>query len=172
MKRLLGGKYVLPLLCAAAALICLLLSALTGSLPLLWALLSLVALVPLKDKIRGGIAVWLAVSLLALLIPGGGYSAQIFALFGYYPLVRDRIAGMGSRALRSGIRFGIIVLTGAALYYGTVLLYGDSLPIEAAEDRGLLLAVALLSTAIYFLLFDFIIKKASQVYDDALGRAQ
>ena len=104
MRKLSQKKSALALFCAGAALLLLLLGSLTGILPLLLALLALIAIVPLKDGLRYGIAVWLLVSAVSLLIPGKKDSTLIFALFGYYPLVRDRIASCKSRALRSGIR--------------------------------------------------------------------
>ena len=134
--------------------------------PLLLALLALIAIVPLKDGLRYGIAVWLLVSAASLLIPGKKDSTLIFALFGYYPLVRDRIASCKSCALRSGIRFAIILITGTAIFSVAALSGSGQLPPELADSRGLLLGVYLLVTAIYYLIFDFIIKKASQIYDE------
>ena len=121
---------------------------LTGILPLLLALLALVAIVPLKDGLRYGIAVWLLVSAVSLLIPGKKDSTLIFALFGYYPLVRDRIASCKSCALRSGIRFAIILITGTAIFSTMILFCPDLLPPEIADSRGLLLDVYLTSYSI------------------------
>lgn len=166
MRKLSQKKSALALFCAGAALLLLLLGSLTGALPLLLALLALVAIVPLKDGLRYGIAVWLLVSAVSLLIPGKKDSTLIFALFGYYPLVRDRIASCKSRALRSGILFAIILITGTAMFSVTTLSGSGQLPPELANIRGLLLGFYLLATAIYYLIFDFIIKKASQIYDE------
>lgn len=166
MRKLSQKKSALALFCAGAALLLLLLGSLTGILPLLLALLALIAIVPLKDGLRYGIAVWLLVSAVSLLIPGKKDSTLIFALFGYYPLVRDRIVSCKSRALRSGIRFAIILITGTAIFSAMILFCPDLLPPEIADSRGLLLGVYLLVTAIYYLIFDFVIKKASQIYDE------
>ena len=96
-------------------------------------------------------------------------STLIFALFGYYPLVRERIARCKSCALRSGIRFAIILITGTAIFSAMILFCPDLLPPEIADSRGLLLGVYLLVTAIYYLIFDFVIKKASRIYDKAVS---
>lgn len=166
MRRLSQNNPALALFCAGAALLPLLIGSLTGALPLLLALLALIAIVPLKDGLLYGIAVWLLVSAASLLIPGKKDSSLIFALFGYYPLVRERIARCKSRALRSGIRFAIILITGTAIFSAMILFCPDLLPPEIADSRGLLLGVYLLVTAIYYFIFDFIIKKASQIYDE------
>ena len=47
-----------------------------------------------------------------------------------------------------------------------ILFCPDLLPPEIADSQGLLLGVYLLVTAIYYLIFDFVIKKASQIYDE------
>ncbi len=167
MRKLSQNKPALALFCAGAALLLLLIGSLTGALPLLLALLALIAIVPLKDGLLYGMAAWLLVSAASLLIPGKKDSALIFALFGYYPLVRERIAICKSRALRSGIRFAIILITGTAIFSVTALSGSEQLPPELADSRGLLLGVYLLVTAIYYLIFDFVIKKASQIYDKA-----
>ena len=163
MRKLSQNKPALALFCAGAALLLLLIGSLTGALPLLLALLALIAIVPLKDGLLYGMAAWLLVSAASLLIPGKKDSALIFALFGYYPLVRERIAICKSRALRSGI----ILITGTAIFSVTALSGSEQLPPELADSRGLLLGVYLLVTAIYYLIFDFVIKKASQIYDKA-----
>lgn len=165
MHKLLQNKAALALLCAGAALLFLLIGALSGALPLLFALLSLAVMIPLKDYLSYGVAAWLAVSAASLFLPGGKDSALIFALFGYYPLVRDRIARCESRALRSGLRLVIILLTAAALFSVTVLFFAEQLPSELSGSLGLLLAVYLIVTAIYFLIFDFALKKLSEAYD-------
>lgn len=172
MRKLSQKKSALALFCAGAALLLLLLGSLTGILPLLLALLALVAIVPLKDGLRYGIAVWLLVSAVSLLIPGKKDSTLIFALFGYYPLVRERIARCKSRALRSGIRFAIILITGTAIFSAMILFCPDLLPPEIADSRGLLLGVYLLATAIYYLIFDFVIKKASRIYDEIIKSSE
>ena len=172
MRRLSQNKPALALFCAGAALLPLLIGSLTGALPLLLALLALIAIVPLKDGLLYGIAVWLLVSAASLLIPGKKDSTLIFALFGYYPLVRDRIASCKSCALRSGIRFAIILITGTAIFSVAALSGSGQLPPELADSRGLLLGVYLLATAIYYLIFDFVIKKASRIYDEIIKSSE
>lgn len=170
MHKLLQNKAALALCCAGAALLFLLIGGLSRALPLLFALLALAAMIPLKDCPAYGIAAWLAVSAASLFLPGGKDSALIFALFGYYPLVRDRIARCNSRALRSGLRFMIILLTAAALFSVTVLFFAEQLPSELLDSRGLLLSVYLIVTAIYFLIFEFVLKKLSKAYEGVKGR--
>ncbi len=172
MRRLSQNKPALALFCAGAALLPLLIGSLTGALPLLLALLALIAIVPLKDGLLYGIAVWLLVSAASLLIPGKKDSTLLFALFGYYPLVRDRIASCKSCALRSGIRFAIILITGTAIFSAMILFCPNLLPPEIADSRGLLLGFYLLATAIYYLIFDFIIKKASRIYDEIIKSSE
>ena len=77
MRKLSQKKSALALFCAGAALLPLLIGSLTGALSLLLALLALIAIVPLKDGLLYGIAVWLLVSAASLLIPGKKCSCTV-----------------------------------------------------------------------------------------------
>lgn len=94
--------------------------------------LAMAALLPVLEEAgpRLAAAAWIAVALLALVLDPDREAALVYLFFGWYPLLRPRIAGIPSRAARAAVRIG--VCTGVCLLLYGVVWRVLGLPEEAA----------------------------------------
>ena len=84
-------------------------------------LLAMAALLPVLEEYGpryAGVA-WLAVSLLALLLDPDREAALVYLCFGWYPMVRPRVAGLRSRAVRTAVKLTVCTAV-CLLLYGVV----------------------------------------------------
>ena len=120
-------------------------------------LLAMAVLLPVLEEYgpRLAIPAWAAVSILALLLVADRETALVYVFFGWYPVLRPRIARISSPA----VRFAVKLVLGNALIltlYGLVLrlmgMTGDLL-----EATKLLNAVLLVLGNVVFFLLDLVL---------------
>lgn len=117
-------------------------------------ILAMAALLPVLEELgpRAAGTAYAAAAILALLLAPNRETALVYLFFGWYPILRPRIAALPSRPLRVLARIG--VCSAAA-----VLLYGVfwrvlGLPEEALESAWYLNAALLAAGNVVFLLTD------------------
>ena len=131
--------------------------------------LAMVILLPIQEECgpRFAWAAWGAVSVLALLLAADREMALVYGFFGWYPILRPRIARLRSRLLRLICR--LAVCDGLiALLYGAVLAL--LAPEAAFSGSGLLTAGTLLCGNVLFLLLDRVLGRFTLLWRRALYR--
>lgn len=159
-------------LCCVSAVAALAILALTIPLPaqfMLWAILAITLMTPAGEEcsLLSGLGLWLATSVTALALPMLE-SAMLFALFGFYPIMRPRIEALQMRSLRSGMRLLITVCSSAALFLLLSYFFGDLLQELTGGTNGPLLLLLLALTAVYLLLVDFFSKHCAALWRNQL----
>ena len=117
-------------------------------------LLAMAVLLPVQEEYGNKLAItaWVSVSLLALMLTPDRETALVYVFFGWYPVVRPRIAALPSRLVRLAVRL-IIANAAILLLYGAVLrLMG--LTADLLEETFLLNAALLAMGNVVFLLLD------------------
>ena len=103
-----------------------------------------------------------AVSILALLLPANRETAFVYLFFGWYPILRPRIAALPSRLLRLAARLAVCNVT-ALLLYGLVLrLMG--LTAELLESAWYFNAALLAAGNVVFLLTDSTLARLTNIW--------
>lgn len=122
-------------------------------------LLAMLVLLPVLEEYgpKMAWAAWFSVSILSLLLVSDRETALVYVFFGWYPILRPRIAAMTSRLLRLGARLllcNVLILT----LYGLVLrLMGlTSDLVDAAWGMNALLLVL---GNVVFLLLDLVLAR-------------
>ncbi|MBR6677498.1 MAG: hypothetical protein IKL23_02065 [Oscillospiraceae bacterium] len=159
-------KLILCLVCAAAALAIRSLALLLPNQFLLWGLLAITMLSPVGEEcgLVPGLGVWLATSVAALLLPNFECGLLV-ALYGFYPIMRPRIAALQMRSLRSGMMLLIILCSSLAEFLLLGYLFGDLLHADAS---GELFLITLGFTAIYLLIVNFFSKRGGEFWRSSL----
>ena len=117
-------------------------------------LLAMAVLLPVQEEYgkKMALTAWVSVSLLALMLTPDRETALVYVFFGWYPVVRPRIAGLSSPLVRLAVRL-IIANAAILLLYGAVLrLMG--LTADLLESTFLLNAALLAMGNVVFLLLD------------------
>ena len=103
-----------------------------------------------------------AVSILALLLPANRETAFVYLFFGWYPILRPKIAALPSRPLRVLARLAVCNVT-ALLLYGLVLrLMG--LTAELLESAWYFNAALLAAGNVVFLLTDSTLARLTNIW--------
>lgn len=155
-------------LCALAAVVL----ALGGVVPVATfcaPMLAMAALLPVLEEYgpRYAAAAWLAVSVLALLLDPDREAALVYLCFGWYPMLRPRLAGIPSVLLRIGAR--LAVCTAACLLLYGVLWRLLGLPRDPAL-AGVLGGVLLVLANGTFLLLDRALERLTLLWRRRLRR--
>lgn len=163
-------KRRLCLICGAAALL-LVECGHFGAGAFLFPLLAMLVLVPVSEecKLLPGLCVYAAAALLSLLLPLCESSA-IFVLLGFYPILRPRIEALGIRSLRMGVRILVIVVSATLLFVLIRFFYGPELQEIAGTSDSILLIVFIAASAVYFLLYEFILDRSVKFYRETLHK--
>ena len=158
-------------LCGVLCALAVVLLALGGVVPIATfcaPVLAMAALLPVLEEAgpRLAAAAWAAVSLLALLLDPDREAALVYLCFGWYPLLRPRIAGLSSSLARTAARMA--VCTGVCL-----LLYGVigrvlGLPEDPAAGGFQILLLALANLT--FLILDRALERLTLLWRRRLRR--
>lgn len=127
-------------------------------------LLAMAVLLPVQEEYGNKLAItaWVSVSLLALMLTPDRETALVYVFFGWYPVVRPRIAALPSRLVRLAVRL-IIANAAILLLYGAVLrLMG--LTADLLESTFLLNAALLAMGNVVFLLLDLALARLTVLW--------
>ena len=117
-------------------------------------LLAMAVLLPVLEEYGPGTAgaAYGAVAILALLLVPDRETALVYVFFGWYPILRPRIAALPSLPVRIVCRLGVCGLSMFLLYGVTIRLLGLTAVTEELGDGWLTAALAAMGCAVFLLL--------------------
>lgn len=117
-------------------------------------LLAMAVLLPVLEEYGPGTAgaAYGAVAILALLLVPDRETALVYVFFGWYPLLRPRIAALPSLPVRLVCRLGVCGLSMFLLYGVTIRLLGLTAVTEELGGGWLTAALAVMGCALFLLL--------------------
>ena len=117
-------------------------------------LLAMAVLLPVLEEYGPGTAgaAYGAVAILALLLVPDRETALVYVFFGWYPLLRPRIAALPSLPVRLVCRLGVCGLSMFLLYGVTIRLLGLTAVTEELGGGWLTAALAVMGCAVFLLL--------------------
>lgn len=117
-------------------------------------LLVMAVLLPVLEEYGPGTAgaAYGAVAILALLLVPDRETALVYVFFGWYPLLRPRIAALPSLPVRLVCRLGVCGLSMFLLYGVTIRLLGLTAVTEELGGGWLTAALAAMGCAVFLLL--------------------
>ena len=117
-------------------------------------LLAMAVLLPVLKEYGPGTAgaAYGAVAILALLLVPDRETALVYVFFGWYPLLRPRIAALPSLPVRLVCRLGVCGLSMFLLYGVTIRLLGLTAVTEELGGGWLTAALAAMGCAVFLLL--------------------
>ena len=117
-------------------------------------LLAMAVLLPVLEEYGPGTAgaAYGAVAILALLLVPDREAALVYVFFGWYPLLRPRIAALPSLPVRLVCRLGVCGLSMFLLYGVTIRLLGLTAVTEELGGGWLTAALAVMGCAVFLLL--------------------
>ena len=126
--------------------------------------LAMVVLLPVLEEYgpKTAATVYVAVALLALLLVPEPELAWVYAAFGWYPILRPRIARLPSQALRTLVRIGICSGVCLLLYGAVLRLLGMTADLTGAAPLFNLLLLVLGNAV--FLLTDRALERLTHVW--------
>lgn len=132
-------------------------------------LLAMAVLLPVLEEYgsRYAAAAWLAVSLLALALDPDREAALVYLCFGWYPLLRPRVAGLRSRAVRTAVKLAVCTAVCLVLYGVIWRMLG--LPRDP-DASGVFGAVLLVLANVVFLLADRALERLTVLWRVRLRR--
>lgn len=127
-------------------------------------LLAMLVLLPVLEEYgaRMGWAVWVSVSILSLLLVTDRETALVYVFFGWYPMVRPKVAAIKSKVLRFGVK--LLICNGLIFtLYGLVLrLMG--LTADLLDSTRLMNALLLILGNLVFFLTDLVLQRMTLVW--------
>ena len=117
-------------------------------------MLAMAVLLPVLEEYGPGTAgaAYGAVAILALLLVPDRETALVYVFFGWYPLLRPRIAALPSLPVRLVCRLGVCGLSMFLLYGVTIRLLGLTAVTEELGGGWLTAALAAMGCAVFLLL--------------------
>ena len=117
-------------------------------------LLAMAVLLPVLEEYGPGTAgaAYGAVAILALLLVPDRETALVYVFFGWYPILRPRIAALPSLPVRLLCRLGVCGLSMFLLYGVTIRLLGLTAVTEELGGGWLTAALAAMGCAVFLLL--------------------
>ena len=117
-------------------------------------LLAMAVLLPVLEEYGPGTAgaAYGAVAILALLLVPDRETALVYVFFGWYPILRPRIAALPSLLVRLVCRLGVCGLSMFLLYGVTIRLLGLTAVTEELGGGWLTAALAVMGCAVFLLL--------------------
>ena len=117
-------------------------------------LLAMAVLLPVLEEYGPGTAgaAYGAVAILALLLVPDRETALVYVFFGWYPLLRPRIAALPSLPVRLVCRLGVCGLSMFLLYGVAIRLLGLTAVTEELGGGWLTAALAVMGCAVFLLL--------------------
>lgn len=151
-------------LLSALAVVCLLLGGVMGIGTFAAPALAMAVLLPVLEECgpRAAGTAYAAVSILALLLVPDRELALVYAGFGWYPLLRPRVARIPSRPLRLAAR--LAVCNGVILVLYGLLLRLLGLTADLAMASRTLCAVLLAMGNLVFLLLDLALERMTGLW--------
>ena len=127
-------------------------------------LLAMLVLLPVLEEYgsKMGWAAWFSVSVLSLLLVTDRETALVYVFFGWYPMVRPKVAAIRSKAVRFGVKLLIcnaLILT----LYGIVLRF-LGLATDLTEATKVMNAILLALGNVVFLLLDLVLGRMTLVW--------
>jgi len=134
-------------------------------------LLAMAALLPVLEEYGPGStgAAYGAVAILALLLVPDRETALVYVFFGWYPILRPRIAALPSLPARLVCRLGVCGLSMFFLYGVTIRLLGLTAVTEELGGGWLTAAPAVMGCAV-FLLLDLALRRLTVLWRRKLRR--
>ena len=134
-------------------------------------LLAMAVLLPVLEEYgpRTAGAAYGAVALLALLLVPDRETALVYVFFGWYPILRPRIAALPSLPVRLVCRLGVCGLSMFLLYGVTIRLLGLTAVTEELGGGWLTAALAVMGCAV-FLLLDLALGRLTVLWHRKLRR--
>lgn len=127
-------------------------------------LLAMLVLLPVLEEYgpRMGWAAWVSVSILSLLLVTDRETALVYVFFGWYPMVRPKVAAIKSKVLRFGVK--LLICNGLIFtLYGLVLrLMG--LTADLLDSTRLMNALLLILGNLVFFLMDLVLQRMTLVW--------
>ena len=127
-------------------------------------LLAMLVLLPVLEEYgaRMGWAAWVSVSILSLLLVTDRETALVYVFFGWYPMVRPKVAAIKSKVLRFGVK--LLICNGLIFtLYGLVLrLMG--LTADLLHSTRLMNALLLILGNLVFFLTDLVLQRMTLVW--------
>ena len=127
-------------------------------------LLAMLVLLPVLEEYgaRMGWEVWVSVSILSLLLVTDRETALVYVFFGWYPMVRPKVAAIKSKVLRFGVK--LLICNGLIFtLYGLVLrLMG--LTADLLDSTRLMNALLLILGNLVFFLTDLVLQRMTLVW--------
>ena len=127
-------------------------------------LLAMLVLLPVLEEYgaRMGWAAWVSVSILSLLLVTDREKALVYVFFGWYPMVRPKVAAIKSKVLRFGVK--LLICNGLIFtLYGLVLrLMG--LTADLLDSTRLMNALLLILGNLVFFLTDLVLQRMTLVW--------
>ena len=127
-------------------------------------LLAMLVLLPVLEEYgaRMGWAAWVSVSILSLLLVTDRETALVYVFFGWYPMVRPKVAAIKSKVLRFGVK--LLICNGLIFtLYGLVLrLMG--LTADLLDSARLMHALLLILGNLVFFLMDLVLQRMTLVW--------
>ena len=135
-------------------------------------LLAMAVLLPVLEEYGPGTAgaAYGAVAILALLLVPDRETALVYVFFGWYPLLRPRIAALPSLPVRLVCRLGVCGLSMFLLYGVTIRLLGLTAVTEELGGGWLTAALAAMGCAV-FLLLDLALGRLTVLWRRKLRRS-
>ena len=134
-------------------------------------LLAMAVLLPVLEEygpVTAG-AAYGAVAILALLLVPDRETALVYVFFGWYPILRPRIAALPSLPVRLVCRLGVCGLSMFLLYGVTIRLLGLTAVTEELGGGWLTAALAVMGCAV-FLLLDLALGRLTVLWHRKLRR--
>lgn len=155
---------------SALAVVVLLLGGVTGIGTFAAPVLAMAVLLPVLEEYgaRAAATAFCAVSLLALLLVPDRELTLVYIGFGWYPILRPRVARIPSRLLRLAVRLAVCNGVIAALYGLLLRLLG--LTADLAEASRLMNAALLVMGNLVFLLLDPVLVRLTNLWRQRLRR--
>ncbi len=127
-------------------------------------ILAMAVLLPVLEELGAKAAgtAYAAVSILALLLAPNRETALVYVFFGWYPILRPKIAALPSRLLRLGARLLVCNAVTLVLYGLVLRLMG--LTEDLLESTWMLNALLLAMGNVIFLLTDCTLARLTQVW--------
>ena len=134
-------------------------------------LLAMAVLLPVLEEYGPGTAgaAYGAVAILALLLVPDRETALVYVFFGWYPILRPRIAALPSLPVRLVCRLGVCGLSMFLLYGVTIRLLGLTAVTEELGGGWLTAALAAMGCAV-FLLLDLALRRLTVLWRRKLRR--
>ena len=133
--------------------------------------LAMAALLPVLEEYgpKAAAITYAAAAILGLLLVPETELAMVYAAFGWYPILRPRIAALPSLPARIGCRLAVYALAVFALYGVVVRLFGLTAVLEELGGAMLTAVLAVLGFAV-FLLLDLALGRLTVLWHRKLRR--